>query len=376
MNQTDKILSFILKENEGNTFYSFSNADGKQWLMPVRNMQTAMNLYQPSGIKGRLMKSLFPCLYRISAVSNAVHAERKNHTLSPALRELLCKLFVTNEIEISIFCGTPCIHQKITIQISKEKEILGYCKFSDNEEVISIFQKEKETLDYLWLKGIKTVPRCLYCETIGNNIGLFVQTTEKSIYSTTDHKWNTREEDFLKELYDKTKLKLPFEQTDFYQDICFLNEHIAWLADFDTTEIQKGISRVMNRFSNNEVNYSFYHGDFTPWNMYVEQGKLFVFDLEYAKRTYPPYLDYFHFFTQTAIFEKHLDAYGIWNLYQQEKKMVSTLFLNTDLAYLCYLLSIVAHYISREKAVFRGDVQRNMRIWLNLISYVCKAEKK
>lgn len=338
--------------------------------MPTRNMRTAMNLYQPSGIKGKLLKSLFPYLYRIRVISNAVHAKRKNYALHKDLKVLLFKSFSTNEMEFSIFCGTPCVHQKITMQISKGKRILGYCKFSDNQEIINIFQKEKETLNYLWQQGIKTVPKCLYCGNTENSIGLFVQTTTKSIHSITDHEWSKQEENFLKELYDKTKHKLLFKQTDFYQDIHFLDKHITCFTDLYRTEIQKGIIRVMSHFSNNEAEYSFYHGDFTPWNMYIEKGKLFVFDLEYAKYSYPPYLDYFHFFTQTSIFEKHLNADEIWNLYQKKKKKGIHLFQDTDFAYLSYLLSIITHYTKRENGSFTGDILQCIKLWGKLIRYI------
>ena len=37
------LLSSILKQGGGNTFYTFSNADGKRWIMPAKHMQTAMN---------------------------------------------------------------------------------------------------------------------------------------------------------------------------------------------------------------------------------------------------------------------------------------------------------------------------------------------
>ena len=125
------LLSFLLNEGGSNTFYTFSNADGKRWLMPAKNMRTAMNLYQPSGIKGKGMKALFPYLYRLGVVNKAVGAEKKRYELVPELKKLLCRLFGTDDIEFSIFCGTPCVHQKITMQISKGARILGYAKFSD-----------------------------------------------------------------------------------------------------------------------------------------------------------------------------------------------------------------------------------------------------
>lgn len=374
----NNILPFILKKGEGCSFYSFSNADGKRWLMPARHMRIAMNLYQPSGIKGKLMKVLFPYLHKVRVVNRAVHAEKGRYKLHPDLNALLCKLFDTTDIEFSVFCGTPCVHQKITMQISKGERILGYAKFSDNREIKGIFRKEKETLDYLWQKGIEVVPECLYCGSMENGIGLFIQNTTKSLYSSTDHQWGIRETAFMKELHEKTKQNLLFEQTDFYHDLCFLCEQVNSLKDYDRKTIQKGVRIVLNRYAKKEVEFSSYHADFTPWNIYVEKGRLFAFDLEYTKRTYPPGLDYFHFFTQTAIFEKHLDTNNIWILYQQSRKDAKELFIEQDMdfAYLCYLLSIVAHYVKREKGCFTDDVQRNMNRWFMLIVFVCRNLKK
>ena len=156
------LLSSILKQGEGNTFYTFSNADGKRWMIPAKHMQTAMNLYQPSGIKGKGMKALFPYLHWADIVYKTIGAERERYELMPELNGLLCQLFSSDNVEFSIFCGTPCVHQKITMQISKGTHILGYAKFCDNNEIKHIFQREKETLDYLGQKGVKSVPQCLY----------------------------------------------------------------------------------------------------------------------------------------------------------------------------------------------------------------------
>lgn len=49
--QVDSILERFLIKGTGKHLYRFSNADGKTWLMPAHNMQVAMNLYQPSGLK-------------------------------------------------------------------------------------------------------------------------------------------------------------------------------------------------------------------------------------------------------------------------------------------------------------------------------------
>lgn len=375
----DNLLSSILQMDGGGTFYAFSNADGKRWIMPAHNMRVSMNLYQPSGMNGKMVKTLFPWLHGLKAVRHVIHAEKMTYCLKPELEAKLIRLFGVTDIEFAIFCGTPCVHQKITMQVSRGKRILGYCKFSDNKEIVDVFKKEKDTLDFLHGKGLTAVPMCLYCGELEKGMWMFAQTTTKSLNSTIDHTWRTRETMFLKDLHEKTKRTLCFGETDYHNDICWLFAHLDWIKSLDKTgAVSKSIEIVLDRLSKQSVDYSFHHGDFTPWNTYVEQGRLYAFDLEYAKRTYPPHLDYFHFFTQTAIFEKHLDADGVWQLYQKNKRNADELFGKAfvDFSYLLYLLNIIAHFSKREKGTFGGDVLRTMRIWIELTKLICNELEK
>ena len=66
--------------------------------------------------------------------------------------------------------------------------------------------------------------------------------------------------------------------------------------------------------------FSVYHGDFTPWNMFEEDDKIFVFDFEYGKFSYPPYLDLLHYFTQSSIFEKKKSVNKIMRDFSKEFK--------------------------------------------------------
>ena len=166
----NRILQF-----RGEGFYKLVNGDGKVWLMPARNMRIAMNLYQPSGIKGKLLKHFFPLLHHFGFVRKVAGAEKVACSLDGKLYNFLCKLFRNGNLEFSVFCGTPCVHQKITIQLSSGKEILGYCKVSESEEIGGIFQRECETLGKLMAKGVEGIPECLYCGEIMKGVYAFVQ---------------------------------------------------------------------------------------------------------------------------------------------------------------------------------------------------------
>ena len=125
------LLTRILEPTQTNTLYRFANADGKVWLMPERHMRTAMNLYQPSGRNGKLLKAMFPILHGVPMVRKVLHADKEECNLNSRLRTLLENVFGCKDIEFSLFCGTPCVHQKLTMQLSIGNKILGYCKITE-----------------------------------------------------------------------------------------------------------------------------------------------------------------------------------------------------------------------------------------------------
>lgn len=362
------IIDFLLIEQEGERFYSFSNADGKCWIMPKRNMPIAMNLYQPSVIKGKLMKTLFPHLSFIRPIRQKLGATTHKYGLCSNLNTLLQKQFNTKDIEFSLFCGTPSVHQKITMQVSSGDNILGYCKFSANSEIKKIFKHEKFILDSLHEKGIDDIPECLYCDTLNDGIDVFIQTTLKTKYSKVPHQWLPEHDLFLEKLKEKTAQKFHFESTDFCHTLLQLKENLHFLSDYEIEPVEKLLNNTLSELQEKEVEYSAYHADFTPWNMFIEKGEVFVFDWEYAQMTYPPFLDYFHFFTQTAIFEKHWDEKQIYEAYSLSQKKG---YIN-DKQYGYYLLDIINRFTIREDGNFEGDIARCMKIWTRLLSFLTK----
>ena len=73
-------LKLLLKQGEGETYYSFANADGKRWWMPARHMAVGMNLYQPSGTKGKLLKR------GLQMTLNPLHSPRSGHPTNSNLK--------------------------------------------------------------------------------------------------------------------------------------------------------------------------------------------------------------------------------------------------------------------------------------------------
>jgi len=370
-----KILADILQANSNITFYTFSNADSKTWIMPQKNMCTAMNLYQPSGIKGKWMKNYFPYLYWIKPLQKRLGIAVNQYELQLDIKKTICRIFHSDAVDFSIFCGTPSVHQKITIQISNENKILGYCKLSDKEDIKNLFLHEQKILGMLKEKEVSQIPECLYCNTLKDNLYLFIQSTTKTNHSKTLHNWNDLHWNFLTHLKEKTEQIIPFEQTDFFQSIKCLQQNQAYLLDSERAIIVIAIDKVLNHYKNSTVNFSVCQGDFTPWNMFMEKNQLFVFDWEYAGLTYPDYIDRFHFFTQCCIFEQHFDAKKIARSYLIQKQTFSEYITNPDFQYLCYLLDIISRYVNRDKGIYSEAMKNSLKIWIQLIFLLLKCEK-
>lgn len=352
------LLNKIITLDRGARFYRFGNADGKRWVVPARNMRVALNLYQPSGRNGKLVKALFPWLHSLLPVRRVIKAETFQCSLQKELNGKLCNIFGVEEADFAIFEGTPSVHQKVTMQLNCGKQILGYCKVSDNKEILALFEKESATLQQLAAMGVKGIPQALYCGTLSNGAHIFVQSTVKSTRSKVVHQWGALQEKFIAALHEKTKQTIPFEESDYYKSLTALQEHLHWLpASIDKEVVTTAMAGVMAKYSGKMVEFSACHGDFTPWNMFVEGGELFAFDFEYASLTYPPGIDRCHFELQTMRLVQKKENDDIIKHYRNKP---ATLLKE-------YLLSIIAQYVMREKGIYDNEVVQTFGLWVQLL---------
>lgn len=367
--ENDNLVSLLLNQ-KGSDFFMLKNVEGKWWLMPRRNIITAIQLYQPSTIKGKILKSYFPFLSRYKIVRKLSGIKTFKLELNKLLLIKLKYLFNCEGIEFSVFGGTPSSHQKITMQIYKGSKILGYCKFSDKKELKNIFKQEEEILNFLQKKGVDQIPSCLFSGNFHNNIDFFVQTTQKTNSSIQPNKWLTYHEEFLNQLHNKTKQNILFENSDFYNSLRLLKINLGILKKQHNDLILSSVNFLENYYKMKEVNFSVCHGDFTPWNMIIESKKLFVFDFEYAKKTFPPFLDRYHFYTQVCIHENKWNAEEIQHNYLNKSEVIFKHSKKSDFLFISYLLSIISLYLEREKHNFYK--LHETTIWIELLSLLSK----
>ncbi len=366
---TDSLLQRIVEPEHGEFFYSFVNAEGKRWLLSAKSRRTAISIYQPGSCKGRMLKVFFPYLFQLPFIGLSGCLKSIRLSLDPVLQDLLEKTYSCTSPDFSIFCGTPSANPKITIQISKGKKVLGYCKLTDKPEIAELFFHEQGVLDELLNAGIGRIPECLYCGKLNNDIWAFAQSSDRTEEAVVSHRFTTYHRDFLEELYFSTKRCFLWEETDFAQSLEDLGEYTNHFLSEDRILIWDAVRTVERFYRADHVEFSMYHGDFTPWNTFVAGGKLYAFDFEYACRSCPPYMDACHFISETARLELKMDPVKAFRFFCWSMKRSLPEVKDPGYLYLGYLLYTLSFYFRLYNGRFDTD-DKGYAYWVGLIRII------
>lgn len=324
-------------ETKNPTHISFQNSDGKMWTVPLKNMKVALCVYEPSGIKGKIIKKVLPFLSEYATLLPKVNAKTCSLYHAADLKDLLDNIF-GEDWDVSVFWGTPGTDKKTTIQISRDDVILGYCKIGNSERINNLFLHEKQILDSLANAKISNVPRCLGCYKIGDYC-LLAQSTKKQNEYCAAGKFSKQHHEFLYRIYEATNKQCLFSETDYFQEWQLMRQKCNLLDAADQQIVNRAIELIDSSYSGIVVKWGMQHRDFTPWNMCVTSEGLFVFDFEYALMTAPRNNDYWHYIIQSFFYEEKLS----------ERDILKKLNVTDDnrLDIVLYLVDIIGLYLQR-----------------------------
>ena len=244
-----EVLSNIFfEEPDGEIYYDILNSQGKEWLIGSKDIRTAFEIYQPTAIKGKILKSFFPCVCRFPFVYSRLHIKKKKLKLQPEIEHILQRTF-GNDVSISCFGGTPCVHQKAVIQIYRNSKILGYCKVARSQDVGYLFDKECENLNYLREKSVDSIPEVLFrCDL--DDLKLFCQSSVKDKSGQTIDRMTEKHWLFLANLYNKTRTVIKFEETDYYALLKRVKKNAVVLKETDLEIVQRACELISKKYNN------------------------------------------------------------------------------------------------------------------------------
>ena len=198
---------------------------------------------------------------------------------------------------MSLFTGTDGPHRKTSMQIMDiDGAILGYAKMSRALQLRPYLRNEAKVLTRLKELGLTSVDvPTLQVIRDDDEMTLLITDSLKSSSHTAPLQLGAEHLRFLNELCAKTDRKGAGDALDE------LERRIVELASVGGTEWTERIASVtaLLRPVQDEIPVCLAHGDFTPWNTFLQDSRLYVFDWEYANMTWPVGFDLAHFMLAT-----------------------------------------------------------------------------
>ena len=361
----DRLFWELFVPGEGEAHLDFATPGGQRYLIPSGSIHMGLSLYHPSRMRGKFVKRFLPYMRRSSFLLARIGARKTALRVSDALHALLSDAFGRKDLELAVFCGTPGVHRKITVQVSAGGRVLGYAKISDREEVKALFAREHTLLNRLRNAGLENIPRILFCGELTPGTGIFIQDTAEREKQLRGRDTEPLVWDFLSELHAKTAADIPFGKSGYYHDLQRLKAGLPEFGEKEARWLERAADEVETFFHLRETLFSIYHGDLTPWNTFIHRGRLYAFDWEYARDSYPPYLDFFHFFTRRAFYEGQWNAGKTIRKFEENQSGMKKYIPDPRMYYKAYLLAAIGFYTARDK---KEAFSPACRFWLDLLN--------
>lgn len=293
------------------------------------------------------------------------------------------KIFISNEIKYAseknnnanwaIFTGTNSINRKLMVvyQNEKNKNVFIKIPVTIDAKKSNIYDAyANEYLNKLDFKNI-VLPESKLIDSV-----IFQKDIKTEKTKNVQH-LNDIHENALQEWLLKDKKSIPLTSSRFWMK---LEADLNRLNINEDSRIPKPlidkINWLKNQIQHQEIFVNQTHGDFTPWNMFVENEKLCLFDLEYFNNDFPLFHDAFHFIYQNGILVKHQSNKRIQNeiksFFKQEiwNQTEENNHIDIEFYETLYLLSTsvknLLQYSKQEK--WHTQVNWLMNIWNERIS--------
>jgi len=313
---------FVLKETGSKdrsadlkTYYEFKYLpfrDGRGYLLPLNRGSAAngLALYNAQTKKAKALKAFLkkPFVDRfggifmksVSIVTTNDFNTRDKHDL--ILFEYLKKLLKLKNLDFAISLGTPGPHRKPVIQINKrEGVIVGYAKVGWNEATNSLVKNEADTIKNLYLASFNSfdIPEVLHAGVWHGRYVTILSSPEGNLLPPP-RTLNTQYMGVINELADFNLKRMPILKSSFWAGLTgrvnkIKSEYYRCILE------QKAMPTIERALGDIQLPFHLSHGDFAPWNTFVRDGRLFLYDWEYSRPDAPAGWDLFHFIFQTNV---------------------------------------------------------------------------
>lgn len=359
MTENDKVVldSLFKSENinhkKNDTFYFIPNPDSTiRWIYPKSLKKPSfLSFYSTSSTRAKILASIFRLSFYFRLNKKIELEVFKNSIIDRITRQY-------KDFNYSIFTGTIGINRKAIIELNQNNSTKYFVKVALTEQSKDLINNEKTILNELnkYQYQNLTIPKII--ESDENYITIDNIAPNNQTQSST---LNEIHLNALDEIYSKTIDNKSIKNSTYFEVI---KENIEELSNrslnknFDKNKIEiliKNMKIILESLnSEKEISFAYGHNDFTPWNMFVENNHLYLFDWELAKKNIVLLYDFFHFIFQSQILISKSDYKSIYEVIvtliknnSRLKNIVQKYNIDINENYKLYLLYTVSYYLDK-----------------------------
>lgn len=345
----NKLYAEIFSEDVyGEKYYLIDNGN-KTWIIPEKNMKYGFGILQASNFKAKLVKIFFPVLRDVIPARKICKCTPKYLKINDGIKDIIEK-YCKDKYECSVYYGNlkeSVQNHKAVIQVFNKDKTFFYMKISEEKTVKDSFEKELTALKFLKGKNVRNIPAGIGIAKKGS-WDIFIQENvaedNRSCYRFLDKHWR-----FIADMYEKTKVKISFENSDMYEPVMFLKHCAKEETLFgEEDSIMYAIRKTESFLKNSDFYYSFAHGDFTPKNTCIKNKEVYAFDFEYCIKTATPFFDFFHYICQKSIMFNDMNIQETFRVYKKYKSKLYNYCNTPNMLFVSYLLYIIVFYLKRD----------------------------
>ncbi|MCH2223413.1 MAG: hypothetical protein MK066_01495 [Crocinitomicaceae bacterium] len=265
-----------------------------RWVYPKGQMKSIIDFYDTSTKRGKLMRLGFHFL-AITRLDGFISKAMTVHSNSFNCIEIGPKNL--NFDDFSIFMAKPGVERTIHVALVTKKKSTHFLKFGMSKNSQRNIENEANILFHLERKSFKNIK--VPCARSTGYKGVITISKLSAENKKPTSLFLEQHANALVEISDLSRSEMRFDESEFGKRI--INDCIS-IESEERTSIENLLLKVFNDIPNDyKFSTGLAHGDFTPWNMYLSEGKLFIYDWETSIKSAPLLFDLFHYHFQTGI---------------------------------------------------------------------------
>lgn len=372
----EKLAYQIVEDNiqgQAIQILTIHNSDGSpRWICPAKAKKPYfLKFYHTGSSKARLIALLFKIIFFLRL--QKLFFKTQTIYIAPAKDIQKTPLIDIFQENWAIFTGTIGPNRKALVYQDNGKSNYFF-KVAFNERSQALIQKEFSNLrkvQSLALENIKVpLSKLAYKEVL--------QVEDLSHFGERNTDITCTHIRALDEIYTKTKKQTSSKQ---FLEIHQIEERLTKLNRSKEERLPKGLLKKLNMLYKNihipTLEIALAHGDFTAWNMYMSDDKLYIYDWELAKENMPLGFDAFHFIIQQGILVERKCWKEIYQKIKNKLEPAFPLWSENDNIYLknylkMYLLVNITQYLEiySQQEKWHTQVHWLLQTWNDAVSNI------